>query len=105
MAGLRGVHDASGLVRVVRDEDENFHSGIHQLLGLLQLQFIVSLSGFHEDFGAQLLGALLEDVEIRLPALDFERVHQVTDFKRRVLDRRSLRLSEARREKRFARYR
>src|SRR5258708_39945510 len=60
----------------MRHEHERFHPGVHQLVGLLKLQVVVTLGGFDQHLGSQFFCALLKGVQIRLPALNLQGIQQ-----------------------------
>jgi hypothetical protein len=47
---------------------------------LLKLQLVVAFRRFDQDIGPEFTGAFLELIEIRLPALDFQGIHEKADF-------------------------
>ena len=80
LLGLGGVYDAHGFFRIVGNQHQSPDAEVQQLLGLPQLQLIVALGRFDEYFRAQLGGTFLKPVEVRLPALDLQRIHEKADL-------------------------
>jgi hypothetical protein len=77
----------------VRNHHQRLHAAIEQRLRQLELLRIVPFGGLDEHVGAELLGALQEQIAVARPALLPQRVQEEADLRSRFLFRMRRRLS------------
>ena len=84
MRGFGGVHHAAGFRRVVRQQHQSLDARLDHVLHLLELQIVVALGVGGDNFGAKLLRARLESVEVGLPPLAVHRLDGEADLEGRL---------------------